>query len=139
MIDKLLTDIQQSPYPKAVNRLTKQLKSTQWGELPPFHRSSPYIAYCEDKGKSIQMCLRNQSGNLEDFNTGVYILLHELAHIMCTTVTVNEEHNDEFNTYFRFLLQKAIENGLYHPVNYHTSPRQYCGEWISETPLFKKY
>ena len=61
----------------------------------------------------------------------MFVILHELAHIMSDTIG----HNNEFRNNFKFLLDRASEINIYEPVNYQESPIQYCGLKINHTPI----
>jgi hypothetical protein len=83
-------------------------------------------AYTKRK-KDIFLCLEypKGSGHYYDRNTLSFVALHELAHVIDKNVTVNEEHSEEFNVIFAFLLQKAQEKGYFDkgkPI-----AKNYCG------------
>jgi hypothetical protein len=83
-------------------------------------------AYTKRK-KNVYLCLEypKGSGRYYDRNTLSFVALHELAHVIDKNVTVNEEHSDEFNVIFAFLLQKAQEKGYFDkgkPI-----AKNYCG------------
>lgn len=83
--------------------------------------------YTINKGSSIHYCLspRNSNSNLAvyDINTLMFVAIHELAHIVSTTVG----HNSEFKDNNTKLLKYAIECGVYNYVDYSKSPKEYCG------------
>jgi hypothetical protein len=58
-------------------------------------------------------------------------MLHELAHIACP----EKDHTELFIKIFVFFLQRAIEFGLYHQVDYKLHAKRYCGMDIDQTPL----
>jgi hypothetical protein len=66
-----------------------------------------------------------------DENTIMFVLLHELSHLMTESIG----HTPEFWNNFRMLLQDCIKNGKYTPVNYTQNPVEYCGMTISDSPL----
>jgi hypothetical protein len=89
-------------------------------------------SYSENKGEKIVVCLRDKSTKkLVDENTIMFVILHEMAHLMTTTVG----HTPEFWTNFRRLLQDGIQVGIYKQVNYDRSPVTYCGMSIHSSPL----
>jgi predicted metal-dependent hydrolase len=61
----------------------------------------------------------------------MFVVLHEMAHLMTTTVG----HTPEFWANFRRILHDAIQAGVYENVNYAKNPVQYCGMTITDTPL----
>lgn len=91
------------------------------------------------RNKSILvLCLRRKdNGQLHDENTMMYVILHELAHM------VNTEwgHEQDFWDKFHFLLQESATIGVYIPEDYAKKPVKYCGLDIKYSPLFetKKY
>jgi predicted metal-dependent hydrolase len=91
-------------------------------------------SYSENKGEKIVVCLRDKTTApfpLIELNTVMFVLTHEMAHLMTSSVG----HTPEFWTNFRKLLQECIQIGVYTPVNYSKSPVQYCGMTISESPI----
>ena len=96
---------------------------------------SDSTSYSENKGDVIVVCLRDKTNPpkfliLED-NTLMFVLLHEMAHLMTESIG----HTPEFWTNFRVILQDAIRLGLYRPVNYAKTPVPYCGMMITDSPL----
>jgi hypothetical protein len=98
-------------------------------ELAPDHQvtvKEGKSAYTKRK-KNVYLCLEypKGSGYYYDRNTLSFVALHELAHVIDKNVTVNEEHTDEFNIIFAFLLNKAQEKGYFDkgkPI-----AKNYCG------------
>jgi hypothetical protein len=91
-------------------------------------------SYSENKGEKIVVCLRDKTKKpypFVDENTVMFVLIHELAHLMTTSIG----HTPEFWTNFRKMLHECISIGVYQPVNYTKNPVQYCGMTISDTPL----
>jgi len=87
------------------------------------------------RNKSILvLCMRRKdNGQLHDQNTMMYVILHELAHM------VNTEwgHEQDFWDKFHFLLQEAADIGVYVPEDYSKKPVKYCGLDIKYSPLFE--
>lgn len=90
-------------------------------------------SYSENKGDKIVVCLRDKAPphRLVDTNTIMFVILHEMAHLMTTTVG----HTPEFWTNFRRILQDASSIQIYTPVNYARTPTAYCGMTITDSPL----
>jgi hypothetical protein len=90
-------------------------------------------SYSENKGQKIVICLREKSEGYPfvDNNTIMFVILHEMAHLMTTTIG----HTPEFWANFRRILQDAVKVGIYQPVNYAHSPTPYCGMTITDSPL----
>jgi hypothetical protein len=97
--------------------------------------TSEYTAYSENKGEKLAFCLdekKNEQGKLIDINTLTFVALHELAHV----ATKSEGHTPEFWENFKFLLIQAEKINIYKPINYKTSPQEYCGMTINSSPYF---
>jgi hypothetical protein len=90
-------------------------------------------SYSENKGEKIVVCMRDKTPGAPfvDSNTVTFVLLHEMAHLMSTTVG----HTPEFWANFRRILHDAIQAGVYENVNYAKNPVQYCGMTITDSPL----
>ena len=77
-----------------------------------------------NKGEKIILCLANRkTDNLYDINLIMYVLLHELAHIINSTYG----HDKNFKTVFKELVDNAIKIKIYKYENYKENPREYCG------------
>lgn len=68
--------------------------------------------------KDIYICLDSVG---EDFNTLVYVFLHELSHVVCKTCM---QHDANFVSVFKQLRDTAQRNGMYRP----TTVRAFCGK-----------
>ena len=58
----------------------------------------------------------------------MYVLLHELAHVMAE----NYAHDDEFWRCFRFLIEFATKIGIYKKMNYKKNPQEFCNAYLNE-------
>lgn len=92
--------------------------------------ASGEVAFSVDK-RSIHVCLRNKSGAIEDMNTSMFVLIHELAHV----ATADYGHSHEFWANMRFLLELAERLGIYTYENYDTSTTTFCGHMLGASPL----
>jgi hypothetical protein len=90
-------------------------------------------SYSEDKGQRIVICLRQKTAGYPfvDENTVMFVVLHEMAHLMTSSIG----HTPEFWANFRRMLHDAIGVSIYTPVNYTHSPVPYCGIQITDSPL----
>lgn len=88
------------------------------------------VAFSVDK-TSIHVCLRNAQGAIEDLNTSMFVLIHELAHV----ATADYGHSEEFWTNMRFLLELAERLGVYVYENYDASATTFCGHPLGASPL----
>jgi hypothetical protein len=96
---------------------------------------SPDTSYSENKGQRIVVCLRDKTNPpqypLVPKNTVMFVMLHEMAHLMTETVG----HTQEFWTNFKRILADAVQLGIYQPENYAQSPVKYCGMTITDSPI----
>jgi len=119
-----------------VNQLIKNYDTDKIYEISPLNKEGN-TSYTEDKARLV-LCLRKKeksnSGNheLHDINTVMFVVLHELSHMM------NNEwgHPEGFWVLFKFVLLNAIEAGIYTPVNYTLYPIKYCGLLLTYNPVF---
>jgi hypothetical protein len=65
-------------------------------------------------------------------NTLTFIAIHELSHI--TTKSIG--HKQEFWQNFKFMLENAVDIGLYSPEDYKKQPKEYCGMKITDNPYY---
>lgn len=95
--------------------------------------NSDTTSYSENKGEKIVICIRDKAPpyRFADDNTVMFVLLHEMAHLMTTTVG----HTPEFWANFKRILHDAVQSGIYTPVNYSKVPTSYCGMTITDTPI----
>jgi hypothetical protein len=97
--------------------------------------TSKLKAYSENKGEKIAFCLNKQNHNNEtliDENTLTFVALHELSHLMTSSIG----HQQDFWKNFKFLLDNAVNLKLYDPINYKTKPQTYCGMRITDNPYY---
>jgi hypothetical protein len=92
-------------------------------------------SYSENKGEKIVVCLRDKTDApnypLVGQNTVMFVILHEMAHLMTETIG----HTSEFWANFKRILHDAVQIGIYTPVNYARQPTPYCGMSISDSPI----
>ena len=114
---------------KAIERLNDKFDPKNVTENIP---GSMHVAYSVNKGDELSICLREKDTNrFIDKNTVRFVAIHEISHIM----SQSSGHSDEFWDNMRFLLEKAVERGIYTPVNYEETPVKYCGVKITDSPL----
>lgn len=61
--------------------------------------------------KKIYMCLRDEKGEYYHDNMLVFVVLHELAHVLCDEIG----HTEKFHSIFQQLLKEAEEQKIYDP------------------------
>ena len=87
-------------------------------------------AYTVNKSDQLRICIRNpKTKQLEDLNTAMFVLLHELAHVMSQSYG----HFQEFKTNFAYITKLAVEMGLYSYVDYSNNPTEYCNTRITHS------
>jgi len=89
-----------------------------------------YTSYSVNKGEQIVLCLRTNN-KLMDLNTMMFVVLHELAHIC----TVSIGHTPEFWDNFKWILEEAINIGIYKKQEFKLKNVEYCGMKITDSPL----
>lgn len=93
-------------------------------------------SYTLNKGDEIAMCISTRdnvhvSDQIYDINKLMFVAIHELSHVGCKS----DGHNQEFVSFFTYLLKKAMEINIYQYENYSQQPTEYCGMTIDSTPL----
>lgn len=92
--------------------------------------------------KRISICLRKRDWSFYDFNTLLFVFLHEIAHTGTHPkyLTVNgkrDNHPPMFWRVFKFLLREAVSIGIITPIDYNEDNYVvYCGIPIKSNPLF---
>ncbi len=99
-------------------------------ELKETNSHEKSAAYTLNKSSEIRLCIRDQNGNFEDQNTSMFVILHELAHVM----SISYNHTEEFKNNFSYITHLASSLGLYKPQDFTRSPKTYCGVQINTTP-----
>ncbi len=130
---KLLVEYMKQKYPDddRVKRLVEGFNPKKISETLP---TGELTAYSENKGEKIAFCLnKTKDGTkLIDLNTLTFVALHELSHIMTTSIG----HKQDFWENFKFLLQNAKDANLYRPEDYKKNPKDYCGMKITDNPYY---
>jgi hypothetical protein len=119
-----------------VTQLMNNYDSDKVYEISPLNKEGN-TSYTEDKARLV-LCLREKEKNLNgehelhDINTIMFVVLHELSHMM------NKEwgHPEGFWVLFKFMLLNAVEADVYQPVNYSLYPIRYCGLLLTYNPIF---
>jgi hypothetical protein len=90
-------------------------------------------SYSINKGEKIVICIRtrDKNDNIVDFNTIMFVSLHELAHVC----TISIGHKTEFWDNFKWILANAIRYKIYKHVDYSAHPEPYCNIKITNNPL----
>lgn len=112
--------------------LEKNYKKNGGGNLRENYYPSPDdTSYTTNKGEVIAICLRNpKSDKIYNYNTLMFVNLHELSHLTDRQIG----HNSSFWDTFKTVLTNAVELGIYKSEDYNTNPIEYCGIEISDQP-----
>jgi hypothetical protein len=132
-LDTLMTKYRDDPASAADPRTKVLLDRFKPENLCENDINSSSTSYSENKGEKIVVCLRDKAPpyKLVDTNTVMFVVLHEMAHLMTTTIG----HTPEFWTNFKKILLDAVGVGIYSPVNYSRTPTEYCGMTITDSPI----
>jgi predicted metal-dependent hydrolase len=101
-------------------------------ENDPQEMKSGVTSYTVNKGEKIVVCLRQRNNNFVEINTLMYVIIHELAHICDLT---SEQHDEKFWNNFEWLLEHAVNIGIYNYVDYSKDQEPYCGMNITSNVL----
>lgn len=91
--------------------------------------TSGYTSFSISKGESITLCIRQTDDSFVNTNTVAYVAIHELGHLMTTTIG----HDASFWANFKRLLVEAMGIGLYKKVDFAAKPEPYCGIKITSS------
>ena len=86
-----------------------------------------YTSYSVNKGEKISICVRHEDNKFIDDNIIVFVVIHELAHVMTKSIG----HTKEFWDNMAYLLEQGEKIGIYKPENYKEKLVDYCGMEIN--------
>jgi hypothetical protein len=112
------------PNDTTIKRIQKYWSGTI-SEIP----QSDTIAYALDK-TDLFMCVRDHAGNVQQLDDLLFVLLHELSHVMNSTYG----HDASFWKQFKKTLEMANKLGYLPYVNYDQYSVQVCGKTINANP-----
>jgi hypothetical protein len=132
-IEKLIQNYKDDPSAMGDPRVKVMIERFNPDRFSENDLDASSTSYSENKGDKIVICMRHKTPpyQLVDENTVTYVILHEMAHLMTTTIG----HTPEFWANFRRILMDASGVGIYTPVNYAKSPVSYCGMEITDSPI----
>jgi hypothetical protein len=114
---------------KYIKMIKKRLPNSKIKESSA---KSEYTSYSINKGEELVFCLRSKINNkLHDINDIMYVAVHEIAHIGCPEIG----HTPLFKKINKFLLEKAVDKGLYKFENYRKTQKEYCGITLTSNIL----
>ena len=96
------------------------------GETPQGEKSG--AAYTINKGH-IYCCLITK-GKLNNLMDCIFVLLHELAHLMSNSYG----HGPEFKQNFNFIVKLAVKLGIWKDPKYENRSVDYCGVKVTNSP-----
>jgi hypothetical protein len=132
-ISKLMQDYKSNPGYEQDGPAQRLLERFKVDNIMENSIHSSYTSYSENKGEKLILCLRDKDSSsypLHDENTIMFVVLHELSHLM----TESTGHTAEFWANFKRILHDAVRLGIYQQVNYSRQPVDYCGMQISDSP-----
>lgn len=88
------------------------------------------IAYSLNKN-AVHVCVRTADSGMQDANSSVYVLLHELAHV----ATDEYGHPPEFWVNFRWILEVAEKLGVYEYQDFDATKVTFCGHDLGNNVL----
>jgi len=107
-------------------KLKNMIKTISINEKPLLDSNTSYTI---NKGEEMILCLKSKKTNkFHDINDIIYILIHELSHIVCP----EKGHTEFFYNINKFLLNEAIQLKIYKKINYKLNPIEYCGIELNE-------
>ena len=132
-LDKLIKRYQNDPATAIEPRIQTMIQRFKPENMCENSMNGDTTSYSENKGDRIVICLREKTNGypFSDDNTVMFVVLHEMAHLM----TYSIGHTPEFWANFRRMLQDAMAVGIYKNVNYARSPQPYCGITITDSPV----
>jgi predicted metal-dependent hydrolase len=134
-LEKIMNRFKEDPNYEKDEPIQRMIERFNPDNMEENDMHSDSTSYSENKGEKIVVCLRDKTNApqypLVEENTVMFVILHELSHLM----TLTHGHTPEFWTNFRKLLQECIQLGVYTPVNYARQPTEYCGMTITDSPL----
>ena len=115
-------------YKTYIEQLDDRIKGVTIAES---RESSASTSYSVNKGEELVFCLRSKKewNKFHNFNTIMYVALHEISHIACPEYG----HGPLFKKIFAFITEKAIELNIYTHIDFNKSPEEYCGIYITES------
>lgn len=129
---QLLVDHLNKSFPND-NRVNRLIENYNDDKISEGSESAKYTSYSINKGEKIVLCLRSKDEKKElvELNTMMFVVLHEIAHI----VTESYGHTPEFWNNFKWILNEAVNIGIYQSQDFNSKPVEYCGIQITDNPL----
>jgi predicted metal-dependent hydrolase len=115
-------------YKPYIEQLNDRIKLVTIAESKETSQSTSYSV---NKGEELVFCLRSKKewNKFHNFNTIMYVALHEISHIACPEYG----HGPLFKKIFSFITQIAIQLNIYVYEDFNKTPEEYCGIYITES------
>jgi hypothetical protein len=126
----ILMEHLEKSYGKEDKRIKLLIKNFRPDRLKEGVSTPGYTSYSINKGEQIILCLRNND-KLVDINTLFFVVLHEFAHLATESIG----HTEEFWDNFRWILEEAMNIGLYIKQEFKIKNVEYCGMTITSSPI----
>ncbi len=100
------------------------------GITPPTTDTPGFVI---NKDVAMQICLTKSPENpheLDDFNTNMFVLIHEIAHLGA----IEYDHGPEFLSVFKKLLRASLDIGIWEYTDYGKNPEMYCDYNVNAVP-----
>lgn len=125
-VDKLVKYMSDNNLPskEIANRLETRWRGCVLKETASNERSA---AYTVNKGQEMRICTRTSGNKLENINTSMFVIIHELAHLMSNSYG----HGAEFKDHFNYIIHLASSIGIYKPQDFTNTPVDYCGNVVT--------
>jgi hypothetical protein len=134
-LEKIVESFKNDPNYKQDEPIQRMISRFNPNVLEENDMDADSTSYSENKGEKIVVCLRDKTKKpdypLVEENTVMFVLIHEMAHLM----TASMGHTPEFWTNFKKLLHDCVKLGVYQNVNYAKQPIDYCGMTITDSPI----
>lgn len=91
--------------------------------------NSDYTSFSVNKGEELSFCIRDKgnTNKIHELNLLVFVMLHELAHVISESIG----HGTEFVENFAWIIRQAIKCGIYIKEDFQNNPKMYCGVKIT--------
>lgn len=124
---KWLQEENNEEFKSYVNRLINKINNIEFEENLSNDNSTSYSV---NKGEELVFCLKSKkTGQIHDINLIMYVVLHEIAHIMCPEYG----HGPLFIKIFKYITEESIKLGIYKKIDFDNNPQEYCGMTINSS------